>query len=224
MFYYPEKVPKDLEFDIKSIKEERFNMYSHFLGVVLWILASPFVFYHIFNLTNWLEMLGVGVYFVSFLMLFSSSTLYHNSYVAETRVFFRKLDHISIYFFIAGTYTPIILFYINNEFGRMVLIALWSVTLIGTIFKIFFVGKFRVISTVIYLLMGWTAIFIIDKLIDLMPTDIFYWIVSGGIIYTIGIIFYLNRKIKFNHFLWHIAVVLGAICHFVAIYLSLVRA
>lgn len=224
MFSHPEKVPEDLKFDIKSIKEELFNMYSHLLGIVFWFVTAPFVFYLIFKLSNGVEIVGSLVYFISFLMIFSSSTLYHNSYVAETRMFFRKLDHISIYFFIAGTYTPIILFYINNEFGRMVLIALWSVTLIGTIFKIFFVGKFRVISTVIYLLMGWTAVFIIDKLIDLMPTDIFYWIVAGGIIYTLGIIFYLNRKIKFNHFLWHIAVILGAICHFIAIYLSLIAA
>lgn len=221
MFSHPEKIPEDLVFDIKSIKEELFNMYSHLLGVVFWFIAAPFVFYGIFNLNSWVEILGTLVYFLSFLMLFSASTLYHNSYVARTRIFFRKLDHIGIYFFIAGTYTPIILFYINNEFGRLVLIALWSVTLIGTVFKVFFVGKFRVISTVIYLLMGWTAVFIIDKLIGLMPTDIFYWIVSGGIIYTVGIFFYLNRKIKFNHFYWHIAVLLGALCHFVAIYLSL---
>lgn len=221
MFSHPEKVPEDLAFDIKTINEELFNMYSHLLGVVFWFIAAPFVFYKIFQLTNWVEIVGALVYFFSFLMLFSASTLYHSSYVAKIRKLFRTFDHIGIYFFIAGTYTPIILFYINNEFGRMVLLILWAVTLFGTVFKVFFVGKFRIISTVIYLLMGWTAVFIIDKLMDLMPTDIFYWIVSGGIIYTIGIFFYLNRRIKYNHFYWHIAVVLGAICHFVAIYLSL---
>lgn len=224
MFSQPEKIPEELVFDIKSLKEELYNMYSHLFGIVFWLVASPLVFYQVFQLDSWVEIIGMLVYYFSFLMIFSSSALYHSSYEVRKRKFFRTLDHISIYFFIAGSYTPILLFYINNEFGRMVLLGLWSITLVGTIFKIFFVGKFRIISTIIYSLMGWTGVFIVDKLIDLMPTDIFYWIAAGGIIYTIGIFFYLNRKIKFNHFYWHLAVAIGAICHFIAIYLSLVVA
>ncbi len=110
----------------------------------------------------------------------------------------------------------------NNDFGHKVLIALWTVTILGSIFKIFFVGKFRLLSTAIYLAMGWTAIVIIKELNELMPTHIFYWIIAGGLIYTLGTFFYINKKIKYNHLYWHVAVLAGAVCHFIAIYLSVV--
>lgn len=196
-------------------------MYSHLLGVIFWIVSAPFFLIKLYNCENHTAIIGVLVYFISFFMLFSSSTLYHSSYIAKKRFRYRQMDHISIYFFIARTYTPIILLYINDSFGQKVLFTLWFVTLFGTVFKIFFLGKFRIISTVIYLLMGWTAVFIMNSLLETMPLNIFYWIVAGGIIYTIGTIFYTFRKIPYNHFIWHITVLCGAVCHFVAIYLSL---
>lgn len=217
----PNIIPKDLEFDIKSLSEESLNMYSHLAGIIFWIISAPFIFYKIYQIENSIITIGLLVYVFSFLMIFTSSSLYHNSYIAKNRLRFRTFDHISIYCFIAGTYTPVILIYINNDFGLMVLGGLWLTTLVGTIYKIFFIGKFRIISTIIYLLMGWAAVFIVNIISETMPTNVFYWFVSGGLVYTLGTFFYIKRNIQNNHFIWHIMVLIGAICHFIGIYLSI---
>jgi len=220
MLKTPEKIPENLVSDIKSIAEEKANFYSHFAGIIFWFLTIYFILKPVLLLEDSLVQFGVYVYLTTFLMIFSSSSLYHSSYVAEKRIKLRSFDHISIYFFIVGTYTAIILLYIQNNFGYKVLAILWLVTFIGSIFKMFFVGKFKILSTIIYLAMGWTAIFIIKELKTLMPAEILTWIVAGGIVYTVGTFFYINKKIKYNHLYWHLAVLAGAICHFVAIYLS----
>lgn len=217
MFQVPKEIPENLTFDIKSLEEEKANKYSHLLGVIIWVFAAPFLSYHTLHIQNLLVKIGILVYVISFLMLFGSSTLYHSSYILKHRNRFRIMDHVSIYCFIAGTYTPILLLYINNSFGMMVLAGLWIVTFIGTVFKLFFVGKFKLISTLIYLLMGWTAIFIVNTILETMPIDIFYWIAAGGIFYTIGTYFYMHKTLKYTHFYWHLFVLAGAICHLVAI-------
>ncbi len=223
MFEVPKEIPENLKFDIKSLEEERANKYSHLLGVVIWLVTAPFLLYETFQLESKTIIIGVFIYCFTFLMLFSASSLYHSSYNLNQRIKFRTLDHTAIYFFIAGTYTPILLMFINNSFGIKVLTALWIVTLIGTIFKLFFVAKFKLMSTIIYLLMGWTAIFIVNKILETMPTDIFYWIAAGGIFYTIGTYFYMHKTLKFTHFYWHLFVLAGAVCHLVAVFKSVIH-
>lgn len=223
MFKVPKEIPENLVFDIKSLEEEKANKYSHLLGVVIWILVAPILSYYSLNIESAAIKIGVLVYIISFLMLFGFSTLYHSSYVLEQRNKLRVMDHVSIYCFIAGTYTPILLMYINNSFGMMVLAGLWIVTLIGTVFKLFFVGRFKLISTIIYLLMGWTAIFIVNKILETMPIDIFYWIAAGGIFYTIGTYFYMHKTLKYTHFYWHLFVLAGAVCHLVAVFKSVLE-
>lgn len=220
MFTVPKKIPENLKFDIKSLEEEKANKYSHLVGVILWVLVAPFLLYFTLKLESFEIKIGLLVYIISFLMLFGASTLYHSSYTLTQRNRFRVMDHVSIYCFIAGTYTPILLFYINTDFGKMVLFSLWVVTFIGTVFKLFFVGKFKLISTVIYLLMGWTAIFIVNIILETMPLNIFYWIAGGGVFYTIGTYFYMHKTLKYTHFYWHLFVLAGAISHLVAIFLS----
>ena len=220
MFEIPKEIPENLQKDIKSLEEEKANKYSHLLGVFIWILTAPVLFYYSFQLESTSIKIGIIVYSLSFLMLFSASTLYHSSYVLEQRIRFRVMDHVSIYCFIAGTYTPVLLIYINDFFGMLVLASLWCVTLIGAVFKLFFVGKFKLISTLIYLLMGWTGIFVINKILTTIPINIFYWIAAGGIFFTIGTVFYMQKKLKYTHFYWHLFVLAGAVCHLVAIYKS----
>ena len=222
MFKVPSEIPENLKFDIKSLEEEKANQISHLLGIIIWLFTAPFLLNQVFKLENNTVILGVVVYAFTFLMLFSASTLYHSSYDFNQRLKLRTLDHTGIYFFIAGTYTPILLMFINNDFGMTVLIILWSVTLVGTIFKLFFVGKFKLVSTLIYLLMGWTAIFIVNKILETMPTDIFYWIAAGGIFYTVGTYFYMHKTLKFTHFYWHLFVLAGAVCHLVGIFKSVI--
>lgn len=223
MFEVPKEIPENLRFDIKSLDEEKANKYSHLLGIFIWFLAAPVLFYYSFQIESNSTKIGIVVYLLSFLMLFSASTLYHSSYVLEQRARFRVFDHVSIYFFIAGTYTPVLLIYIHNTFGLTVLAALWLVTLVGTVFKLFFVAKFKLFSTLVYLLMGWTAIFIVNKILETMPVTIFYWLAAGGLFYTFGTIFYMQKNLKYTHFYWHLFVLAGAVCHLVAVFLSVLR-
>ena len=223
MFKRPLKIPEQLIFDIKSLEEEKANQISHLIGVIFWLIFAPILIYQSLFLNHAYQKIGIWVYAFSFLSLLAASTLYHSAYVTKARNRFRLFDHISIYAFIAGSYTPILLFYIYDDMGKSVLIILWIITLIGTVFKLFFLGKFKVISTAIYLLMGWAALFILNKILLTMPLFIFFWIVSGGIAYTFGTYFYLHKKLKYTHLYWHIMVLIGAICHFIAIFYSVLH-
>ena len=127
-------------------------------------------------------------------------------------------DHISIYYLIAGTYTPFLISYASPKDSQFLLIILWGLALFGTIFKIFFTGKYRLISTGVYLAMGWLVFAAPDSFMDALPTSQFSWIAIGGASYTIGVIFYLVKSIPYHHAIWHVFVLGGAIAHFIGIY------
>ena len=130
------------------------------------------------------------------------------------------MDHISIYFLIAGTYTPFILIFVNNSFGMILLGVLWGLTALGTLFKTFFTGKFEIVSTVIYLAMGWMLLTGADTFFANMPYQIMALIVAGGILYSVGVIFYIWRMFTYHHAVWHLFVLGGAICHYSAVLLA----
>lgn len=211
------QVPEHLKVDIKSINEERANMVSHGLGLLLFLISIPFLIFHSISTGVFGYYLGSIIYGISLIMLYTSSTLYHSSYHAKTRRRLRIFDHISIYFLIAGSYTPFILTHIQTTAGWTIFIVLWSMVLLGSIVKLFFVHKFKLISTMAYLVMGWLALFIIKPLYVELPRESFYWIAAGGLFYTIGAYFYMKEKMKYNHLVWHLFVLGGSIAHFVAV-------
>ena len=131
------------------------------------------------------------------------------------------MDHISIYYMIAGTYTPLVLLYLNNQIGAIILAILWSAAVIGTFFKIYFTGKWELMSTIIYLILGWLMMLKIEAFYQVMPSSIFALVCSGGALYSFGVIFYLWKKYMYHHAVWHSMVLAGAICHYAAIFLSL---
>jgi len=153
-------------------------------------------------------------------MVFTFSSLFHWHTKAKIRKLFMILDHISIYFLIAGTYTPFILIFINNSFGFMLLSVLWSLTLIGIFFKIFYTGRFEYLSTIIYLLMGWMLLTGAREFFANMPHSIVVLILTGAGLYSIGVLFYLWRFFAYHHAVWHLFVLSAAICHFSAILMS----
>jgi hemolysin III len=153
-------------------------------------------------------------------MVFTFSTLYHGFQHEKVKRALKILDHISIYYLIAGTYTPLILIYNNNSFGMTLLCVLWSLTILGTIFKVFYCGRWDVISTVIYLLMGWSMLAGGSSFFERMPNSVLQMVIAGGIIYSLGVIFYLWDRYFYSHALWHLFVLAAAICHYVAILLS----
>jgi hemolysin III len=164
---------------------------------------------------------GSGVYGFCFLLLFTCSTVYHFAQEPAVKRMFIVLDHISIYFLIAGTYTPLLLVYMNNNFGITILSILWGLTVLGIFFKIRFTGRFEVISTIIYLLMGWIMVTGGRRFFEHLPVSVLIFIFAGGGFYSIGVFFYTWDKYYYTHAVWHLFVLGGAISHYIAILLAM---
>jgi len=215
--YMPSEVPELLKIDIKTVKEEKANMLSHAVGLLLFVISIPFLIVYTYNTGVFEYFLGTIFYGISLIMVYTSSTLYHSSFKVDVRKRLRTFDHISIYFLIAGSYSPFLLTHLQTTSGWTIFIILWSMVLIGSVSKLVFGHKFKLISTIAYLVMGWLAIFIIKPLYLELPSESFYWIFAGGMFYTIGAYFYMNEKMLYNHFIWHLFVLAGSIAHFVAV-------
>jgi len=218
LFRVPKTVPKNVSFDIKSIHEELANMISHGIGWLLMVIGSPFLWYKAYHSELKYAFISTLIYTICAIMVFTSSTLYHSAYKLSLRRKMRIFDHISIYFLIAGSYTPFILIYLHTEKGFMVLGVLWAMTIAGSIFKLFFTHKFKVLSTLAYIIMGWMALFIYKPLSIMIPLDAMLYIKVGGAFYTVGTIFYLWKALKQNHFIWHLFVLAGGIAHYISVY------
>lgn len=212
---FPTQIPTSLIGDIKSLEEEKANAYSHLFGLLFFSIGSIFLLS--FKEFESLLFLGTSIFCFGLIMVYLASTFYHFSFIKHKRRKLRILDHIAIYFLIAGTYTPFLLFYFKNNTGNIFLIILWTCVLVGTIFKLFYTHKFNFISAMAYLAMGWMVIFIIKPLIASVPNSILLWLSLGGLSYTLGVFFYLRESLRYNHFIWHIFVLCGSFSHFVAV-------
>ncbi len=166
------------------------------------------------------EPVGAAIYGFSFLMVFTFSTLYHGFQHQRIKRLMKIFDHISIYFLIAGTYTPFLLIYMNNNMGITLLIILWGLTLAGTVFKCFFCGRWEILSTIVYLAMGWIMLVAGRSFFINMPTPVITLIMIGAGLYTLGVTFYIWEKYTYSHAVWHSFVLTAAICHFVAILIA----
>ncbi|TMI96300.1 MAG: hemolysin D [Bacteroidetes bacterium] len=202
------------------LKQELVNSIVHGFGILFGIICIPILITLSAKGNNLNAVIGSGIYGFSFLMVFTFSTLYHGFQHEKVKQTLKIFDHISIYYLIAGTYTPIVLIYNHNSFGITLLCVLWSLTIVGTIFKIFYCGRWEIISTAIYLLMGWSMLAGGNEFFLRMPNAVLQMVISGGIIYSIGTVFYLWDKFTYSHALWHLCVLAAAICHYVAILLS----
>ncbi|MDF1697769.1 MAG: hemolysin III family protein [Saprospiraceae bacterium] len=219
--FFPNKIPEHLKVDIKSIREERANMISHGVGLLLFLIGVPFLLFYTIKTGKFPYIIGAFLYGISLIMVYTSSTLYHSSYNATIRKRLRIFDHVSIYFLIAGSYSPFILTHVTTTIGWSIFIILWSMVLIGSVVKLWFVDKFQLISTIAYLVMGWMALFIIKPLYLELPLVSFYWLVIGGVLYTVGAFFYMREKMIYNHLVWHLFVLGGSIAHFIAVWYCL---
>lgn len=212
------EIPANLVNEIKSVEEEWADMVSHGVGIIIFAIAGPVLIYRSWTAGHSWLFYGSIIFWITLLMVYTSSTLYHSSYNLKQRRRYRTLDHICIYFLIAGSYTPIILYYFRDTRGWLILGTLWGMTLLGSIFKLFYTHKFKKLSTAVYLLMGWLAILIINPILETLPVDAITCIVIGGASYTIGVVFYLWSKLYMNHFIWHLFVLGGSMSHFLAVY------
>ena len=203
-----------------QIQQELVNSIIHGFGIIFGIVSIPILIALAIKSNNTAGVIGAAIYGFCFLQLFTFSTLYHGFQHPQAKRVLEILDHISIYFLIAGTYTPFLLIYLNNSFGITLLSILWSLTALGIVFKIFFTGKWNVISTIVYVAMGCILFVGGRTFFTSIPTNVMTMIVIGGGLYLLGVIFYLWEKYPFNHAVWHFFVLAAAVCHYVAILLA----
>ena len=205
----------------QSPQEEKYNYWSHGFGFLLSILGCILLIKTALT-DSYLILFAVCLYGVSLSALYFCSAKYHHTLDPIKKIFYRKLDHISIYVLIAGTYSPYTLIFLNHSNGILLFSIVWSIALLGTFLKLFFTGKFEIISLLLYLVMGWLIVFDFTALQQVVSPRAIALLVVGGGFYTAGILFYVWNSLKYNHVLWHLFVLAGSICHFFSIYLELI--
>ncbi len=202
---------------IQTEFEEQLNTWSHGIGALLGIAALVLLIVFSVKTVPW-SLFSVIVYGTSIIILFTASTLYHSSENKKWKHYFRIIDHVSIYLLIAGTYTPVLLLMLPDSKGWLLFWIVWGIAAFGVILKLFFTGKFELFSTLLYLAMGWLIIFDFSKLADRLDTNGLLFFFAGGLFYTVGIVFYAIERIPYNHVIWHLFVLAGAISHFFMIF------
>ena len=199
-------------------EEEKLNIITHGIGVVLSIVALVLlVVYAAKTGTVW-HVVSFSIFGSSLILLYSASTIYHSSKNPKWREKLNIIDHSAIYVLIAGTYTPFCLVTLNGTIGWVIFGISWGIAIVGIILKLFFTGKYERASTIAYVLMGWIIIFAIKPLVENLPQNGLIWLLIGGLFYTIGAVLYSIKSLKYNHAIFHIFVLLGSFSHFMAIF------
>lgn len=207
-----------MEKRIQTPAEERANALSHGFGLVLGLIGIPFLLTKAISMNEAPPIIGTIAFSLGILMVYSFSTLYHAAKNSSKKAKLQVLDHVSIYFLIAGSYTPMVLAILKPEKAILFLSIIWGSVLIGTFFKLFFTKKFKTLSLIIYLTMGWLAVFFFNDLREKLPFETLFWIGVGGASYTIGVFFYVNSNKLFYHSIWHLFVLGGTAAHFIAVF------
>lgn len=199
--------------------EEIANSITHGIGALLSIAAL--VLLVVFSATEGtlLHVISFSIFGGTMLLLYLSSTLVHSFPAGKAKDIFEIMDHSSIYLFIAGTYTPFLFIVIKGWIGWTLFGIIWGLALLGVVFKIFFCKRFVYLSTAIYIVMGWLIVLAWKPLAASLPAGGMVLLVTGGILYTLGTIFYVWRGFKFHHAIWHLFVLCGSIAHFFAVFL-----
>ncbi len=193
------------------------NSMTHALGIILSITALIVMTFYSSMQHSTIKIVASVLYGSTLIAMYSASTFYHLFRNPRVKHYLRIMDHSTIYLLIAGTYTPITLISLHGPWGWSLFGVVWSIALFGIIFKFFFVHRFEIISTILYLFMGWLAIIAIEPIMKALPGAALAWIIAGGLAYSIGVIFYLWKKLLFSHTIWHLFVLAGSACHFFAI-------
>jgi len=201
---------------VQSYIEERWNWITHAIGVIASVFGFIILLFSNSNKTQY-STFTIILYASSLLILYFASTIYHYSSDKDLKKKFRVMDHISIYLLIAGTYSPVTLITLLNSKGVMLFTLVWSLAIIGSVLKLFFTGRFQVISVVLYLVMGWLIMLDIQTLSDMIGANGINYLMYGGIAYTVGIIFYALKNVPFTHVIWHVFVLAGSFFHFMLI-------
>ena len=198
--------------------EEKTNIISHVIGLVLSVIALLLMLFRASTSGSILHIISAGIFGASLIALYSASTFYHSAKDPKRRVRLRVNDHATIYILIAGTYTPFTLITLHGWVGWTIFGVSWGMAASGVILKLFFTGRFNALSTLMYVFMGWIIMFAIKPLVNSLSSEGLFWLVAGGVAYTVGAVIYSIKKIHFNHAIFHLFVLLGSFCHFVSVY------
>ena len=199
--------------------EDLANILSHGIGLLLALVALPFLVLDGVRADGALPIVGASVFGVTMVLAYLTSTLYHAYPQANRHGFLRKLDHSAIYLLIAGTYTPVLLGVLHGTTGMVMLAVIWTLAVAGVVFKLLAGARYRKVSVALYVAMGWAALAVIQPLWAKMAPGGLAWLFAGGIAYTAGVAFYLmHERMRYSHLVWHLFVLGGTACHFVMVW------
>ncbi|HET9485518.1 MAG TPA: hemolysin III family protein [Xanthomonadales bacterium] len=199
-------------------REQLANALIHGVGLVGAVIAGTVLVTLTAQVAGLREVASVTVFALSAVLLFTASTLYHAIPHEHVQRPLKVFDHCAIFLLIAGTYTPFTLIGLRGGWGWGLFATVWTLAVIGIGLKLFYTGRFRVLSTLVYVAMGWIVVVAIGPLVDRVPHDTIGWLVAGGVLYTLGAVFYLWHRLPYNHAIWHVFVLAACICHFVAVF------
>ncbi len=198
--------------------EERINVVTHAIGLLMSVSAlTLLVVFASMKGTVW-HIVSFAVYGTSMVILYFASTVFHLAENQKIRNHLNIFDHAAIFLLIAGTYTPFALVTLHGPWGWTIFGIVWGLAVAGIILKLFFTGRYNLLSTIIYIIMGWIIVIAIEPLVAALPFDGLMWVLAGGLSYTIGAVFFLIDKLPYNHAIFHVFVVVGSACHFVAVF------
>ncbi len=202
---------------VETFGEEVANSVSHGIGALLSLSALVLmVTFASFQHSAW-KVSSCAIFGVALILMYSASSIYHALRQPQVKQLFKILDHASIYLLIAGSYTPFTLVTLRGVWGWVLFGVIWGLAIVGVLGKVFYRNKGEVLSTLIYLAMGWLVIVAIVPLLHALPWGGIYWLVLGGLCYTLGVIFFFLEEMPFNHMVWHLFVLAGSMAHVFAV-------
>lgn len=202
---------------LQSSGEELANSLTHGIALVAAVIAAPYLILESLNSGELRELVGACIFAVTMIVVYTTSTLYHSMPFGRKKHILRVIDHGAIFLLIAGTYTPFTLGALSGTWGIFLLVSEWILAITGILLKAFTGVKYRKLSIVLYLCMGWLVLIAFDPFLERIPFMGIFWILAGGVAYTVGIPFYAAKNVKYTHLVWHIFVIAGTVCHFIAV-------
>ncbi|MBN1407237.1 MAG: hemolysin III family protein [Calditrichaceae bacterium] len=201
-----------------SNPEEIANSITHGIGTALGIAGLSLLVVMAAKQNDVWKIVSFSIYGSTLIILYLASTLYHSFRNEKIKSMLKIIDHASIYILIAGTYTPFMLINLRGPWGWSIFGSIWGMAILGIFFKVFFIGKAKKLSLIVYVFMGWLCMIALKEMLIKIPTGGMIWLAVGGLFYTLGIIFYIWRKLPYNHAVWHLFVLAGSISHYFSVF------
>lgn len=201
-----------------SEKEEKLNVLTHAFGLLMSSIGLPFLLLKSLQYNGFWKPISIVIFGISLVILYAASTFYHASKDPKIRRKLNIFDHAAIYVLIAGTYSPFTIIVLEGSLGWIIFGCTWAFALVGIILKLFYTGRYDKLSTIMYILMGWQIILVINPLIDVFSPEGLRLLFAGGVFYTVGALIYSSKKIKYNHAIFHVFVLLGSTSHYLCVY------